>query len=231
VLAAAGATVAGGVLIGSLLAGGGASAQSPSPSPRPATGQQAGTPQAGVHNRGEFAQRLAQALGKTPEQVQAVLEQAGGPGGRNGGMTRPGGDSIFSGAAQQLGVTPEQLREAMRAAGQALMPQGGQGQSGPGQRGPGMGRLDSDAFLNAIAQQLGRNITGAQVRAALEANRPVRPLMPGREQIQQQMDAHLQQLATALGVTADQLKAALQSIGGDHGPRGNGGPGMGRGGR
>src|SRR5215207_8869541 len=67
-----GALMAGGVLIagGAALSGGIASAQSPSPSPSPST--RPGTPRIA---QGDFAQRLAQALGIPQSRVEDALRQ------------------------------------------------------------------------------------------------------------------------------------------------------------
>ena len=119
-------------------------------------------------------------------------------------------------AAAQLGVTEQELREAMRAAMHLL---GGQRQPGQGPR-PRLERPDASAFFNAIAQQLGRGITGEQVRDALRAAAPAGGARPDRAQIQARAEERLQRLAALLGVSVDQLRAALQQIGGPmRGPR------------
>ncbi len=231
VAAAAGALVlAGGVLV-SGVASGIVSAQTPTPAP--STGQQEQMPP-GMRGpgRSDFVNRLAQALGKTPDEVTRALQQVhdAHKGQRSQSGQRPqGGPDLtqLAPAAQQLGVTPQQLADAMRAVFQARAGNRGPGGPGqPGQGGPRMGqRPDMSALFNAIAQQLGGGITGQQVQDALRSLRPVGGQRPGREQIQQRMDEHLRELAAALGVTVDQLRTALQSIApqggrGPFGPRG-----------
>ena len=93
------------------------------------------------------------------------------------------------------------------------------GQRQPGQ-GPRMERPDRTTFFNAVAQQLGRGITGERVRDALQSSRPGGGARPDRAQMQARAEEHLQRFAALLGVPVDQLRAALQQIGGPmRGPR------------
>jgi hypothetical protein len=227
VAAAAGALVlTGGVLVFGLLPGI-VSAQTPAPTPP--TEQEQTPPGMRRHGHTEFINRLAQALGKTPDEVTQALQQVHEahrgqrPSGGQGGLAA----AALAPAAQQLGVTPQQLADAMRAAFQARAGNrgpGGAGQSGQG--GPRMGqRPDLSAMFDAIAQQLGGGITGQQVQDALRSLRLMDGQRPAREQIQQRMEEHLRELAAALNVSVDELRTALQSIApqggrGPFGPRG-----------
>ena len=226
VAAAAGALVlTGGVLVSGVVP---SLVSAQTPSPTPSNVQEQTPPGMRRHDHSEFINRLAQALGKTPDEVTSALQkvhaahQGQGP---MGGQRSQGGPSadLLAPAAQQLGVTPQQLSDAIRAVFQARSGTRGPGQPGQGGR---MGqRPDMTALFDAIAQQLGGGITGQQVQDAMRSLRPMGGQRPGREQIQQRMDQHLSELAAALNVTVDQLRAALQSIvpqggRGPFGPRG-----------
>jgi hypothetical protein len=222
VAAAAGALVlTGGVLVSGVVPGI-VSAQTPAPTSP--TEQEQAPPGMRRHDHAEFVNRLAQALGKTPDEVTRALQQVHDA---HHGQRPQGGPSaaLLAPAAQQLGVTPQQLSDAIRTVFQARAGARGPGQPGPGQGGRMGQRPDMSAFFNAIAQQLGGGITGQQVQDAMRSLRPMGGQRPTREQIQQRMDQHLSELATALNVTVDQLRAALQSIApqggrGPFGPRG-----------
>lgn len=220
--AVGGALLAGGVLVagGAVLDSGGvASAQSPSPSPSPSTGP--GAPRIG---QGDFAQRLAQALGIPQSRVEDALRRQREQHRAEGEARRTQHLAV---AAAKLGVTAQQLQDAITAARQSVFGsmqpgQGSQGQRPPRMGGPGMGRPNPDAFYQAIAQNLGRGITAQQVRDALQKDR-TGMTRPDRTQIEQRMNEHLQELARLLGVTPEQLRTALQSVGGPgrgFGPRG-----------
>jgi hypothetical protein len=178
------------------------------------------------HGHTEFINRLAQALGKTPDEVTQALQQVHEA---HRGQRPSGGlaAAVLAPAAQQLGVTPQELADAMRAAFQARAGNRGPGGSGQsGQGGPRMGqRPDLSAMFDDIAQQLGGGITGQQVQDALRSLRPMGGQRPTREQIEQRMEEHLRELAAALNVSVDELRTALQSIvpqggRGPFGPRG-----------
>jgi hypothetical protein len=219
IAAGAAVAVAGGVLLAGV-----ASAQSPSPSPSPGTGQQGQhqrmTPE---QRRSEFADRLAQALGKSPADVEAALQQAGFPPerGQRDAQRGPQDPQFLAPAATQLGVTNQQLADAMKVAVQQFFqnrPQRQPGQNqgqGQGQQGQRQ-RPDMTAFYAAVAQQLnqatGKSLTAEQVQSALEALRSQARQTINRQEIQARIDAELQKLATALNVTVDQLKAALQQM-------------------
>lgn len=226
--AAGGALLAGGVLLagGAALGSGSvASAQSPSPSPSPSA--RPGMPRTGGS---DFAQRLAQALGIPQARVEDALRQQRDQHRAEAEARRT---QHHAQAASTLGVTPQQLTDAITAArqsvfgstqpggrsgqGQGQSGQSGQGQPPPRMGGPGMGRPNSDAFHQAVAQNLGRGITAEQVRDALRHDR-TGVARPDRTQIEQRMNERLQQLAALLGVTPEQLRTALQSIGADRGP-------------
>lgn len=210
------------LIVGVLVAGATAglvSAQTPTPS-----SPQDQTPPTTRPHRTDFINRLAQALGKSPAEVERAFQQVheAHKAQRSQGQQQRFDLNRLAPAATQLGVTPQQLADALRAAAQSQFGSRGSGQ--PGQGGPRIGqRLDKSAFFNAVAQQLGGGVTGEQVRDALRALRPTGGQRPSREQIEQRWNQHLQELATALGVTVDQLRAALQSIwpqGAPFGPRG-----------
>jgi hypothetical protein len=241
------AAVLGGVLLaGAVAAGGIASAQSPTPSPSPAPGAggQGQRDGARAHlGKGDLAARLAQALGIPQDRVEQALQQlmeerrnqAGGKAGA--GMGRF--EARLAEVAQRLGVTEQQLRDAMRAAMQQVIGAAAPGQQGQGQRMRGQ-RPDPSAFFDAIAQQLGTGLTGAQVREAFgfdnsQGTGPRQGMGPGRgpgtppgtnrpdrAQIEARAEEFLQRFADLLGVTVDQLREALRQLGG---------PGMGRRGR
>ncbi len=210
VAGAVGAVVlAGGVLVAgsSLLNDRAVSAQSPSPSPSasPAPGRDDNMhrPHRGGMGRfgfgrmgmGDFAARLAVALNVPQERVEQAFEQL-----RD--RARDNAVQRLEPAATQLGVTPQQLADAMRDAGRSLFENRTRGQ-----------RPDRSAFADAVAQQLGGNVTGDQVEAALSAQRDAaRQNRPDRAQIEQRMQEHIDELAGLLGVTPDQLRAAFEEI-------------------
>jgi hypothetical protein len=205
-----------GVLVaaGSTLTGGAASAQSPSPSPSPSaspspspgSGRQGQGPHIGRMDKGDRAERLAQALNIPQDRVEQAFEQL-----RD--RARDAAVQRLAPAATELGVTAQQLADAMRAAAESLHQNRMDGQ-----------RPDRAAYYDAVARELGGSTTGAQVQAALEALRDAaRQNRPDRQQIEQRMQERLQELAGLLGVSVDQLRAAMEEIRGS----GMGGPGMG----
>jgi hypothetical protein len=167
-----------------------------------------------------FAQQLAQALGKPESDVEQALAQfqqslPKPPAGAPAQSVRVGPDpTTLAAVAAQLGVTPQELADAMTAVGPPLpaCP------PSPGQGGAVTVKIDATQLFERIAQQLGHGLTGAQVQAAFERVKPTGAVAyhaqagasvafaPGGP------DDPLATLATALGVTPDQLKAALQSI-------------------
>jgi hypothetical protein len=136
---------------------------------------------------------------------------AGEPG-KGGTVVAIGGDpAILAPAAARLGVTPQQLADAFKAAGEQLMP----AQAVP----CGAGSADAivvlqgndDALFAAVAQQLGRGISAAQVREAMQlVQPPASPPAPAPDGEKAQFDQYLQALAAALHVSVDQLQAAMQ---------------------
>jgi hypothetical protein len=144
---------------------------------------------------GDFAARLAQALGIPQEQVEQAFQQLRGE-------ARANAVQRLQPAATQLGVTAQQLADAMEAARRSLFES----------RTPGQ-RHDRSAFAAAVAQQLGGTITAEQVESALSTLRDTaRQNRPDRQQVQQRMQEHLNELAGLLGVTPDQLRAALEQL-------------------
>jgi hypothetical protein len=210
VAGAVGAVVlAGGVLVAgtNALTNDPVSAQSPSPSPSasPAPGNAGGRQgphrpgigrfDVGRMGMGDFAARLAQALNIPQERVEQAFEQL-----RN--QRKDNALQRLEPAATQLGVTPQQLADAMDAARRSVFQSHTSGQ-----------RPDRSAFADAVAQQLGGNITGDQVEAVLSAQRDAaRQNRPDRQQVEQRMQERLEQLAGALGVTTDQLRAAFEEL-------------------
>lgn len=212
-------------VVGGALAMGVVSAQSPSPAPSAAPTQSprpSGASRTPKPEKGQIAAKLAQALGIPQARVEQAIQQLGGQRGALGRGLKPVDSPAFSAAAQQLKVTPQQLSDALKAAAKDAMAQRQSGQQGNGPRGPRGARPDASVIAAAVAQKLGNGVTAAQVQAALGTLRPAQGAKPDRSQVQAAKDAHLQQFAQALGVTADQLKSALQSIHPDH--QANGGP-------
>jgi hypothetical protein len=133
--------------------------------------------------------------------------------------------------AQRLGVTEQQLQDAMRAAIQQRAGAAASGQPGQGPRMRGQ-RPDPSAFFDAIAQQLGGGLTGAQVREAFgldnsQGTGPRQGMGPGRgpgrlpgtnrpdrAQIEARAEEFLQRFAELLGVSVDQLRESLRQLGG-----------------
>jgi hypothetical protein len=212
VAGAVGAVVlAGGVLVAGsgMLNDGSVSAQTPTPTPTPSASP-APRDQGGPHGpfgrgigrigfgqmgMGDFAARLAEALGIPQERVEQAFEQL---------RDRFHDNALerLEPAATELGVTPQQLADAMQAAGRSLFENRASGQ-----------RPDRSAYADAVAQELGGNVTGDEVEAALSALRDTaRQNRPDREQIEERMQEHLEELAGLLGVTPDQLRAALEQI-------------------
>lgn len=207
-------------LTGGIVVAGVASAQSPTPSAAPSASPHPGQGMAG-QNRTDFAQRLATALNIPLERVQQALDQVKAQRPAHDQRLRPFDVTVLGPAAQSLGVTAQQLADAITAARQSMMPDHQPGQRQPGERHPADGQHpDRTAFYAAIAQNLGNGITAQQVQAALETLRPNKANRPTPEQMQQRMNEHTTQLAQALGVSVDQLRAAMQSIGGGPGPFG-----------
>ncbi|MGE0540658.1 MAG: Clp protease N-terminal domain-containing protein [Dehalococcoidia bacterium] len=210
VAGAVGAVVlAGGVLVAgtNALTNDPVSAQSPSPSPSASPAPDNAGGRHGPHrhglghlfgrwmDRGDFAARLAQALGIPQEQVEQAFQQL-----RD--QVKANVLQRLEPAATQLGVTPQQLADAMEAAGRSLFQNHTRGQ-----------RPDRSAFADAVAQHLGGNVTGDQVEAALSDLRDTaRQNRPDRQQVEQRMQDRLEALAAALGVTPDQLRAAFEEF-------------------
>lgn len=201
--------LAGGVLVAgnSLLNDRAVSAQSPSPSPSASPAPRDENHRHGPHRwgrggvgfgrmgMGDFAARLAAALNIPQERVEQAFEQL---------RDRFQDNALqrLEPAATELGVTPQQLADAMREAGRSLFENRTRGQ-----------RPDRSGFADAVAQQLGGNVTGDQVEAALSDLRDTaRQNRPDRAQIEQRMEEHINELAGLLGVTPDQLRAAFEEI-------------------
>ena len=226
--------VVGGVLLaGAVAAGGIVSAQSPSPSASSGPGVPAQT------SRGDFAARLAQALGIPQSTVEDALRQlVEERRGQIGGRVRAdagGRMGQLAAIAQALGVSEQELRDAIRAARQQIAGTRTPGQPGQGPRMSGR-RPDQDAFFEAIAHQLGRGVTGQQVREAFQSvagqdmgtrwapgagrgpgmtpGQDPRMGRPDRAEIEQRAEEFLQRFAALLGVSVDQLREALRQIGG-----------------
>jgi hypothetical protein len=168
-----------------------------------------------------FAQQLAQALGKPEVEVeqaltrfQQSLPKPALPSGSLQTHVVAPDPTTLAPVAAKLGVTPQELAGAMAAAAPPLpeCPTAGQ-------PGPVTVKLDPTQLFAQIAQHLGHGITGEQVQAAFESARPrlatsfrmqsgavTTGFGPGGN------DDPLTTLATALDVTPEQLKTALQSI-------------------
>ena len=212
---AAGAALA---LGGMMLLPGSAAAQTPTgvqPAPVPAVAPTVCPPPGAMAvaavaiTRAEFAAQLAKALGKTQAEVERALGQVEGELsppeviGMVGVAVPAGDDGLLDAVAARLGVTVEELKAAMQAAAPPCP-------SGPPQPGaPVDVFVTPTALFEALAQTLGRGITAAQVQAAFEAEAP-----PANVQlaVRANPEQHLEALARALGVTVEQLKAALRSI-------------------
>jgi hypothetical protein len=198
----------------SALAAGRTSAATPCPPPPTISAEQLQQAQQ------RFAQQLAQALGKPESAVESALVQLQQrlpkpPAGAQAQTVRVGPDpAVLAAVATQLGVTLQELADAMTAAGPPLpgCP------SSPGQGGAVAVKVDATQLFDRIAQQLGHGLTGTQVQAAFE-----RVKSTGAVTFHAQAGASvsfapsgpddpLATLATALEVTTDQLKAALQAI-------------------
>ena len=162
-------------------------------------------------NRDEFAVKLAQALGKPVAEVQRALAETEPPMIARGEIRQVffffGDEAALAPAASQLGVTPAELKAALEEGGRTLCdnPPPRPAENAP--VGP------PTALFEAVAEVLGRGITAAGVQAALEANRPSAPPNVTRIAIEATpLNGHLQSLAGALGVTVEELDAALRSI-------------------
>ena len=163
--------------------------------------------------RSEFAAQLARALGKAQADVERALEQVKSqvpPPEPVAIAAHPVADDHLTSIAARLGVTAKELADAMIAAEPPCPSQAPVGEPGAGFN----VLLEPSALFEAIAQKLGRGITGAQVRAAFEAEHGG----PAGAQVHRvavrsvPMEEHLEALAKALGVTTAQIKAAMESI-------------------
>ena len=217
--------IGGVVLAGSVLATGVAAAQTP-PAASTEAAEQVQPAQACrldpmssaeiARMRSEFAAKLARALGMSATDVERALEQVEGqrpPLAADQVMTfeaRPIDASHLAPAAARLGVTSEELANALHAAAPEAVECAVASAAG----GAGIvlrAELPVEHF-EAVARQLGRGITGAQVQEAMESLLPPGGVEPGTGVIRLQPDEHVQALARALGVSAERLIAALESI-------------------
>lgn len=158
-----------------------------------------------------FAADLARALGKTQEEVERALErveQEMPPEDQVvvvGVIVSPDAPTTLQPVAQRLGVSVDELTAAMKSAGPPCPTDGPSGA-------PTMAtRFEPEKLFDAIAAELGRGITGDQVRAAFDALQPpagsVQTIAFNPAAV-----INLEALAEALGVTLDELRAALESI-------------------
>ena len=216
------AAVAGAALIlgGAALVPGGARAQTPEVQPAPVPmhlpfacpAPEAGAVPGVLITRAEFAAQLAKALGKTQAEVERALDQVEGelPApeviGTVGVVMPVADDGVLSAVAARLGVTSQELMEAMRAAAPPCP--AGQPQAGA----PVEVLVTPAALFESIAQKLGRGFTAAQVQAAFEASRPSGGPASVQIAFRANPEQHLEALARALGVTVEQLRAALGTI-------------------
>ena len=218
--AAAGIAVAAALGGTSLLAGVAGAQTPPTPGAPPAVRAQIAcggvvATEAVFVGRSEFAAQLANALGKTQTEVERALQQVDAqlppPEPVAIAAAHPANDAHLAAVAARLGVTAKELTEAMMAV-EPPCP----GEAPAGQPGATFDVLvEPSALFDAIAQKLGRGVTGAQVKAAFDAEHG------GRAGVQVDrvavrgipMDEHMEALAKALGVTVAQLKAVLESIG------------------
>ncbi len=188
----------------------------------------------------QYAQRLAQALGKPEQEVEQALQQvppptiglkgtqisigyvhvqAGGTPTAGAVATTGtlvvgfGGDpSILAPAAAKLGVTPQRLADAFKAAGDQLKPAEAPSCSRPVENAVIVTQGGDGDLFAAVAQQLGNGITAEQVRDAMQLVQPPAPPAPDG-QLKAKMDQYVQSLAAALHVSVDQLQAAMQAVG------------------
>jgi hypothetical protein len=159
--------------------------------------RQAKTPQ---QRRTELMQALATALGKPVDQVtSAVNSVLPDPGARGPG--RRFGDDFASALAKVLGVDQAKVQAGLDKAHQDFRAQRGKGN----RRDRGALR---DTLVDDVAAATG--VDAAKVRSALQGLRPDRGHR--RQDRRDARDDIRQQLATALGVTTDQLDAAFDKV-------------------
>lgn len=182
----------------------------------------------------QMTQDLAQALNLPEATVQAALQQVAQQlesqpiGLSPSGNPQP--DPLAS-VATQLGVTKQALLDAMKAAAPAptasasncVFTASGQNTGAGGTVSGGIAlrvqgaqiSIDgttSMTLFNAIAQQFGNGLTGAQVQAVFQ-NFPKLALDSGlQQQLQNLRQEELNALASALNVSVDTLNSALQSV-------------------
>ncbi len=171
----------------------------------------------------QFAQQLAQALGKPEAEVEQALTAFQAdlpkplPGGPQAGVMGPD-PATLAPIAAKLGVTAQALAAAMTAAAPQLPACPPAGVSGQVKV-----KVDAAQMFAQVAQQLGNGITGEQVQAAFQSSGPI-TVSASRTQSGAAvgfapggLNDPLAKLAAALNVTPEQLKAALQTIAGSSG--------------
>jgi hypothetical protein len=160
--------------------------------------------------RTQFVDALAEALGKSPADVDKALHQVGmltdksepGPGDPPRTMVIDVSDMLgaLQPAATQLGVTPQELADALKQTKPVLA------------CGAGGAPPSKSALFDAVAERLGHGTTGAQVEAALALVKPQKAQTDVGD-LATGADPKLQALADALGVSLDSLKHALETVG------------------
>jgi hypothetical protein len=145
--------------------------------------------------RAELTQAFATALGKTPDQVTAALKSVL--------PDRPNRDKVrgqfAADLAKALGVDTGKVQAGLDKARQDLQGQGRRFRRG-----------NIDTVVNDIASATG--VDAAKVRSALQSLRPNRADRRDRRDRRDRGDDIRQKLATALGVTTDQLDAAFDKV-------------------
>jgi ClpA/ClpB-like protein len=152
-----------------------------------------------AQRRTDFINALAAALGKPADQVTSAVNSvlpdrgAGRPGDRRG--------DFAAALAKALGVDEAKVQAGLDSLRQQFR-NGNRDRDHSGRRGGR--RAFGDDLVNAIAKSTG--VDAAKVRSALQSLKPDRgDRHGGRDDLRQK-------LATALGVTTDQLQTALDKV-------------------
>ena len=218
------ASVAGALALSGALLTNIAAAQTPSPQPPRSAAADCPPPPTTAQIaeiQARFTADLATALGKAPADVQRALQEVerqfpapSVPAVEPGQFLAIYDDvAALAPVAAQLGVTAQELAGALKAAMPAQVcvqfAVAGPGATTAIQH--TSVEIDMAPLFANVAQQLGRGITATQVEAALKLVHPIAEHPP--VQAPASIDEHVQALARALGVSVDELKAALQSLG------------------
>jgi len=163
--------------------------------------RQAKTPE---QRRTELTQALATALGKPVDQVTTALSSVLPDRGQRPGPARRFGDDFAATLAKALGVDQAKVQAGLDKARQDLQADRGNGNRDRGDRG-----ALRDTLVNDIASATG--VDAAKVRSALQSLRPDGGRRRGPDRRDARDDIR-QKLATALGVTTDQLDTAFDKV-------------------